>query len=133
MFSREGYRFLGWFEDLYDENTKWRDHNEVTADTILYAKWAEIPDPENFRVGSVGSSGRVTSADATLLARYLIGHDVEICLLAADINGDGYVDSADIILLARWIVGNKITDLIAHQPVNYVSEQRADNLHKDKN
>jgi len=114
MFFREGYRFTGWFEDIEDDDTRWNDDNEVTADITLYARWVEIPNPDIFRVGSTGGTGRVTSVDATAIARFLIGQNMEICLLAADVNGDGYVTGADIILLARWMVGHDVEHLIAH-------------------
>ena len=65
-------------------------------------------------VGDVNSDGRVTSADATLLARYLAGHFDDIrnhftqsdaWQQIADVNGDGYVTSADLILLVQLLMG----------------------------
>jgi len=69
-----------------------------------YANW--IRRPTNLQTGSVFrlgengqiGDGRVTSADATMIARYLAGHfdhfDVlPICRIAADINDDGVVDT----------------------------------------
>jgi uncharacterized repeat protein (TIGR02543 family) len=113
-FSKTDYRFMGWFADLADADTQWHDNNDVTADITLYAKWAEIPNPETFQVGSVSGNGRVTSGDATSIARFILGQSTDICILAADINGDGVVNIADIILLARWLMGHNVGHLIAH-------------------
>ncbi|MCL2578320.1 MAG: InlB B-repeat-containing protein, partial [Defluviitaleaceae bacterium] len=114
MFSRNGYRFTGWFEDIEDESTRWRDNEEVTGDVTLYARWTQIPDPDNFHVGDADGDGRVTSADVTRLAMYLIGHNVDICLLSADIGGRGYLSIADVTLFAKWLVGLNVSPLIAH-------------------
>jgi len=56
--------------------------------------------------GDSNRDGRVTSADATVLARYLAGHNITIDRRAVDLNGDGEVDGADLILLVRWLVGH---------------------------
>jgi len=112
--SKPGYRFTGWFEDIADETTRRRDFDRVSANVTLHARWTPIPNPSNFRVGDAGMDGRITSADATLIARHIVGHDVTICLLAADIDGDGEVTISDITLLARWLVGHNIHHLIAH-------------------
>ncbi|MCL2577315.1 MAG: dockerin type I repeat-containing protein, partial [Defluviitaleaceae bacterium] len=60
---------------------------------------------DGFLTGDVGNTGRITSAGATLLARYLIVGDVPICIRAADINRDGRLEIADLILLQRMLVG----------------------------
>ncbi|MCL2576481.1 MAG: family 43 glycosylhydrolase [Defluviitaleaceae bacterium] len=113
VFSLEGYRFIGWFRDTADESTRWRDNNEVNGGVTLYAKW--VVTPHDFVLGNVNHDGRITSADATAIARYLAEHNVEdICLLAADLNGDGDVCIADVILLARWLVGHDVSHLLAH-------------------
>jgi len=65
----------------------------------------EEPLPDVTIMGNILGSGRVTSADANALARYLAGYDIEICLQAADINGDGIVDITDLILLRQMLVG----------------------------
>jgi len=60
----------------------------------------------------------VTSADATAIARWIIGHSVEgFCHLAADMDGDGEVTLADLTMIARWLVGFDLYDLIAHHVV----------------
>ena len=58
------------------------------------------------RMGDMDGNGRVTSADATLLARYLVGHYVTIDTRAADVNCDGVVTTDDIIRLARALAGH---------------------------
>jgi len=60
--------------------------------------------------GDINGDGRVTSADATFLARYIVGQDVYLlCRYAADLNGDGNVCIADLILLSRWLAGHNVT------------------------
>ncbi|MCL2223913.1 MAG: putative Ig domain-containing protein [Defluviitaleaceae bacterium] len=58
------------------------------------------------RIGDTGGSGRVTSASATLLARYLVGQYVTFDRRAADINCDGVVNTLDLIRLARALAGH---------------------------
>ena len=65
------------------------------------------------RIGDIDGDGRFTSADATALARYKIGHDIEICFNAANFYGTGIsspadITSAQITLFARWLVGHKV-------------------------
>jgi len=55
--------------------------------------------------GDADGDGRITSADATLIARYLIDHNVSIDLRAADINCDGEVTLEDLTRLAGVLVG----------------------------
>ena len=110
---REGYRFAGWFENLSVPATRWQDNKIVTANVTLHAQW--IPTPANFVLGDSERNGFVTSADATMLARHIVNHgvlpvnhiaqDVDICLLASDLNGDGLVTLDDLIALSRWLVG----------------------------
>jgi|GEM_PF-1080680 len=134
MYAPPNHRFMGW-EDA-DGNrigdfisVGERRELTVTADTTLTAIWAEIPSyptrPNGicFAVGDVNFSGTVTSADATMLARYLSGQfdhydrtdhaNFPICLFAADVNGDGFVDIDDLILLAQWLVGHNVIARIA--------------------
>ena len=111
------YRISGWFTAPNGGGVQWFAHTQVTAATTLYARWVRRPD--DFQVGAVTGNGRVTSADATLLARWLVlrGDDnqtvADFCQLAADINGDGEVTPDDLILLAQWLVGHNVTHLIA--------------------
>ena len=103
---RERHRFTGWVEYVDGEFVR-RSHNFiVTANTVLYATWEETP--ENFRVGSTTGNGRVTTADASRIARWLTGQNVEdFCKLAADINGDGEITVQDLTLLVSWLAGHK--------------------------
>jgi uncharacterized repeat protein (TIGR02543 family) len=112
--SKDGYRFTGWFAYADGEFTRIRTDFIVTHDIEIIATWKATPNPSNFRVGDAGRDGRITSADATLIARHIVGHDVQICILASDIDGDGEVTIADIILLARGLVGHNVIHIIAH-------------------
>ncbi|MCL2225707.1 MAG: InlB B-repeat-containing protein [Defluviitaleaceae bacterium] len=114
VFSRNGYRFMGWFENTADPTTRFCYLDYVTANITLYAKWERLTDPYTFRAGNVNDDNRVTSADATMVARYLAGYALsDFCPLAADLNGDGQVTPHDLILLARWLAGHNVTELIA--------------------
>jgi|GEM_PF-5162311 len=59
-----------------------------------------------FIFGDANANDAITSADSTILARYLAGHNVIIDRRAMDLNGDGRVDGADLILFRRWLVGH---------------------------
>jgi len=61
-----------------------------------------------FMRGDADGDGRVTSADATLLARWLIDSTTVIDLDAADLTGKG-VGLFTLSLLARWLVGHDIS------------------------
>ncbi|MCL2225230.1 MAG: dockerin type I domain-containing protein [Defluviitaleaceae bacterium] len=67
-----------------------------------------------FAIGDANDDGRVTSADATRIARWLTTapayrESISICLRAADVNGDNEITTADLILLARWLVGHAVS------------------------
>jgi hypothetical protein len=55
--------------------------------------------------GDANGDGRVTSLDANVMARYIIGDYVTIDHRAADLDGDGRTAIADITLLLRALVG----------------------------
>jgi len=58
---------------------------------------------ENFIVGDLLGTGRVTSAEATALAVYLLSENKSNPI--ADINCDGDIDISDLIRLSRRLVG----------------------------
>jgi len=63
---------------------------------------------KEFIVGDLDGDGQVTSADATLLARWLAGHNVTIHdMRTANITcTPGTPTITDLIRLARWLVGH---------------------------
>lgn len=62
-------------------------------------------DP-SLQSGDMNLDGQITSADAVLLARYLINLAElnEAQLSAADLNNDGVITSADTVLLAQYLL-----------------------------
>ncbi|MCL2225490.1 MAG: glycoside hydrolase family 9 protein [Defluviitaleaceae bacterium] len=118
--ARRNYTFTGWFTQPNGAGTRWTAESVVTSDMTLYAAWQACSVP--FQVGDVNRDGRVTSADATVMARYLAGQfdyavaswlPIPICLIAADIgNSNQGVAIEDITLLARWLVGHNVGHLI---------------------
>ncbi|MCL2224779.1 MAG: glycosyl hydrolase family 8 [Defluviitaleaceae bacterium] len=113
--TRDGYRFTGWHEIVDGEYIRRTDNFIPQEHTTLVARWEEIPRDTDFIVGNVNGDNRITSADATMIARWLAGQTVpDFCSLAADINGDGCVTVADVLLLARWLAGHNVSHLIAH-------------------
>ncbi|MCL2225543.1 MAG: dockerin type I domain-containing protein [Defluviitaleaceae bacterium] len=63
----------------------------------------------NIVLGDVNNDGSVTSADATWLARYLVGENVEINRRNADVNLNGIIGLDDLTLLQRMLVGHNVT------------------------
>jgi endoglucanase len=109
--NRAGQRFIGWFDtSATTGGTRYHADSQITGSITLHARWRA--NPANFMLGDTLNHGRVTTASATRIARWLI-EDERILLdgasstqlLAADMNGDGYVDIRDLVLLARLLVG----------------------------
>lgn len=53
--------------------------------------------------GDVSGDGVVDRADYDLLTRFLVGEDVELLMLNADVDGDGQVTTADALALHQQI------------------------------
>jgi|GEM_PF-2796652 len=112
------YRISGWFTEPNGEGERVTPSFTADGDITLYARW--VRRPTGFQVGSViigsdtHSQGRVTSADATAIARHIVNPQApEICPIAADINGDGVVCTIDLVLLSRWLAGHNVQSQIA--------------------
>ncbi|MCL1810034.1 MAG: S-layer homology domain-containing protein, partial [Clostridiales bacterium] len=58
-----------------------------------------------FIYGDVNGDGTVDAADATKLAKYLVGHNDQIVLEAADLDGDGEITMKDLAILQRHLAG----------------------------
>ncbi|MCL2223937.1 MAG: InlB B-repeat-containing protein [Defluviitaleaceae bacterium] len=76
---------------------------------------------DDILIGDVDGDDRVTSADATRLARWVTtpehlraAHPLlqNFCVLAADISGNGNPSPFDVILLARWLAGHNVSALM---------------------
>jgi|GEM_PF-1841295 len=122
-----GHRFGGWQNAATNEFV--RDNHIVTADMTLNAVWvsqatiAATPTPRTspFSLGDANDDGRVTSADATRIARWITTPESQRAALfpdfhplVADIDGDGMVCSLDVVLLARWLAGHAVGHLISN-------------------
>ena len=107
--SRDGYFFLGWSPS--------GGYRNVTAERTITARWTV-----RATLGDIDGDGRVTSADASAFARFLVSYsEAEIAQMVAngekdmevwDIDGDGAITPADLTLLVQWLVG--------HVPFGYV-------------
>lgn len=118
--TREGYRFTGWFATPSPGALciQWSETTIATQDTTLYARWTRIENPYTFRVGATRGTNRITSADASLLARWILAPEITLantnfCPLAADLTGDGKVTLADLTLLIKWLAGHDVERSIA--------------------
>ena len=76
--------------------------NPAMAGTIRHA-YLDTQSP--VIPGNVSGSGRVSSADATMIARHVV-NGTAINMRAADVNCDGVVDLADVTRLMRALVGH---------------------------
>jgi len=110
--TRSGFTFIGWLPSIPGFFANVTESRTFTAD------WDEDEIPD-FILGDVDGDNRVTSADATLLARFVTMTDEmrliyfpDFCTFAADINGDGAVNSEDVVLLARWLAGHQVQHLL---------------------
>jgi|GEM_PF-4678530 len=72
----------------------------------------------SFIVGDASGNGIVNSADSTLLARYLAGHNVTIDRRAVDLNGDGVVNEADVFYFRRWLLGRGLPPVLGGMPAH---------------
>jgi hypothetical protein len=73
----------------------------------------------NFLWGDVNGDGRVTSADTTHLARYLVLQPVNINRDRADVNMDGLVNTRDLGFLAQALAGFDVTLGPPHHTMTY--------------
>ena len=87
------------FEERLLEEIYSTQHETYTSEQRVRPLWNHVI------MGDVDGDGRVTSADATALARYLIGHDVTIDYRAADVVLDGNIDLRDLTQLVSALMG----------------------------
>ncbi|MCL2577359.1 MAG: glycoside hydrolase family 9 protein [Defluviitaleaceae bacterium] len=111
----DGYRFGGWLNEATDEFL--RDGDIITGDMTVTAVW--VPTPAGFRLGDINGDNRITSSDASVIAKWLITDPADrpelfpnFCQLTADITGSGYTSFFDIVMLSRWLVGHNVGHLI---------------------
>ncbi|MCL2225879.1 MAG: dockerin type I repeat-containing protein [Defluviitaleaceae bacterium] len=71
-----------------------------------------IRNVRDFVLGDTGGTGRVTSSDATEIARRIATEGPITDWPAADLNGDGIVDTLDIVLLSRLLAGHNVWHLL---------------------
>jgi|GEM_PF-1956557 len=62
-------------------------------------------------MGDVNGDGRITSADATLLARWVVGQYVVMDRRAAYFSNNGRIEPLSVILLARRLAGHNVDSL----------------------
>lgn len=93
--QHEGYSFVGWQGDY---------HN-ITSPITITALYVE--NGGTYELGDVDMDGRVTVADALLVARYAIGIDsaTEGMLAYGDFDGSGRIAIADALGIMRYCLG----------------------------
>ena len=95
--EKNGFEFAGWFTESGKEITS-DSIVELTADTVLYAKW-------RLR-GDVDADGDVDVADVVLLQRWLLADSTTTLndWQAGDLCEDGRIDVFDLCLLKRLLI-----------------------------
>ena len=92
------------FENAYDGEEVPRNMNRDALDIQIRNGAVRV---QPVRIGDVDGDGRVTSFDASLLARWLIGQNVDIDLRAANVTcSDGEPTAADLTHLVGVLVGH---------------------------
>ena len=91
------------------------DAFDPDSDWVSYMVWnpAYIPFAEQYdlqpfyRKGDANLDGSVTSADAALILRHVIGMELlsDMAKTLADVNGDGRITAADAAIILRYIIG----------------------------
>ncbi|MCL2225057.1 MAG: dockerin type I domain-containing protein [Defluviitaleaceae bacterium] len=81
------------------------------GETLNFQIYNNIVRVGAFVHGDVNGDGRVTSADATRLARWIAGQDALIDPYAADLCGNG-ITPFTVTLLARWLAGHNVRALM---------------------
>ncbi|MCL2225333.1 MAG: BspA family leucine-rich repeat surface protein [Defluviitaleaceae bacterium] len=94
------------FENPYDgHDTPANANDEELSIAITNGTIRVVPA----RLGDFNGDGRVTSADATILARHIVGHDVTIDRRAAHSFPAETIPTTELIRLARTLVGHFTT------------------------
>ena len=95
--EKNGFEFAGWFTESGKEITS-DSIVELTADTVLYAKW-------RLR-GDVDADGDVDVADVVLLQRWLLAGSTTMLndWQAGDLCEDGRIDVFDLCLMKRMLI-----------------------------
>ena len=128
-----GFSFGGWY---YEPDFSGERVREITAEDtgvkLLYAKWISEKDTqkdleevrrefiENGHFGDVDNDSAVTSADARLVLRYVVGlEDLSAAFIKrADYTGSGKISSADARTTLRISVGlDDIYDILLENGV----------------
>lgn len=107
----DGFTFGGWYKDA-DCKTAFDFNTTITANTTVYAKWAEKKaetEKPDVMYGDVDGDKKVSAADARLALRRSVGledyKEGSNEFLACDVDHDGKVSAADARLILRASVG----------------------------
>ncbi|MBO4848125.1 MAG: hypothetical protein J5586_03130 [Clostridia bacterium] len=92
-----GEEFIAFLMAFYDPTSS----QELIDETL--AALLEALDTAGYELGDIDMNGEITTADAIILLRYVMGlmplDDAALAL--ADMNGDGDIDTADALLVLR--------------------------------
>ena len=61
------------------------------------------------KYGDINGNGKIDSADAVAIKKYLAGYSDTINKKAADVTGDGKIDVNDAIRLLKYLAGYDVT------------------------
>lgn len=64
---------------------------------------------ESIKYGDINGNGKIDSADAVAIKKYLAGYSDTINEKAADVTGDGKIDVNDAIRLLKYLAGYDVT------------------------
>ena len=97
----EAGTFLYKVKAIYEDGTEsaWSNVEEVTL-------FDNGPAPHGYEPGDLNHDGNVSIKDVTIFIDYLLGTEVSICPICADVSGDGNVSIKDVTTLIDMLLGN---------------------------
>lgn len=86
---------------IYIQNVKKMSKRIIKKELVLVE--------ESIKYGDINGNGKIDSADAVAIKKYLAGYSDTINKKAADVTGDGKIDVNDAIRLLKYLAGYDVT------------------------